>query len=545
VSRQTSVSLARGSSTGSRQIPEINEPGRAKSEVSAISEEIPDSSTHPETFAAPVSDETARQENTRDAQVPTLESQRSNDSGASSMPFVSPMHTVSTANPMDQIETNQSKRTSISPLPSPIAARDEVGQLPVEHHQKSVSPMPPEPSQEPSSPALYEERREPSPMLRPLAAPPIPVQRELPKIDQPRQPEQPQDEQLKAVQEFMKPEDLERLTRGPQFVSKLPQYDDPPRRTTQPRPFSFVSQGNEEVLPTAEQRTPQESVRSSEGDDLKGLEDELSGPPRSFSRPFQDPNISNHPAFRQEPSPLGAPAVPLPRSTQLPYSPQQLHSPQQMDPREETDRMRYYSHREQYARQGTATEYQLPGVGPPNQPPPETTLTKSRSRSRPRSGMFMSKSKSRDSAPPPPDQDMPGIPDPPDQKKKRLSIFRTMSRTESVDSDRDSTRVNASGSRTDLMSQPYNQLPVNNNSIANKDIKEKDGKKVKKLQRASTSNVVQEPKKKRFSVSVSFHFRSLLRPRFQVCVCYASCGIRIEVSQLAARYKALWHLIYI
>jgi hypothetical protein len=140
---------------------------------------------------------------------------------------------------------------------------------------------------------------------------------------------------------------------------------------------------------------------------------------------------------------------------------------------------------------------------------------------------------------------MPGIPDPPDQKKKRLSIFRTMSRTESVDSDRDSTRVNASGSRTDLMSQPYNQLPVNNNSIANKDIKEKDGKKVKKLQRASTSNVVQEPKKKRFSVSVSFHFRSQLRPRFQVCVCYASCGIRIEVSQLAARYKALWHLIYI
>jgi hypothetical protein len=487
VSRTTSVSMAREQSTESGRIPQVAVGiQRATSDVSAVSEEVP--------------------------VPPTAETQVSNASNPRYMPFVSPIHTVSSAEATGVKAADEPRRISISPLPSPVAPRDESGAK-VEPRQP-VSVSQPEPSQE--------EQVQPPPIaaqvVPPISlqetAPAVPAQMEIPESDQPTGPTLPTEEQLRAVREFLKPEDLERLTRGPQFVNNIPQYDDPRRRTAQPRPFSFASQGNEEVLQTRSQGPPipQDTIPSTGDDDLKGLEDELS---RSFSRPFQDPNIQDHPAFRQEPSPRILPA------------PQPSYPPKPIDPRMDQDRMQYYVHRESFPRQGTMTEYQLPGVGPPSLPvvQPQRKLSKSRSRSRSRSGIFRSKSKSRDEESAPPSRDAPlssrdaplsrdsDVSGPPEQKKKRLSIFRTLSRAES-DSDAASTRVNASGSRTDLMSQPYNQIQPNNYAAGKNEPKEKDAKKIKKLQRSSTSNVAQESKKKKkmFSgIGVSFISTSKFR----------------------------------
>lgn len=472
VSRQTSISLVRERSDASSSIPQVNvQPERAKSEVSAISEDAPDTSA--------------------------LENQQSKGSDVPSMAFVSPIQTLSTGG---ELENGQSRRRSVSPLPNPVAPKDEVEPATTTSYPQRVSPVPPtEPEEEEEAqPTQSQEQPAPSAPQQEVEAA-MPSERELPKSELTPAPAQQSEEQIKAVQEFMKPEDIERLTRGAEggpsgalHVSNLPQYDDPPRRTTQPRPFSFVSQADEEILQTAgEPSPPQDPVRSPQADDLKSMEDELSRPPRSFSRSFQDPNISDHPAFRQDTSSIAT------TPNQPPYSPQPV------DPLINHDRMRYYAHREDFPRQGS-TEYQLPGVGPPSQPvvPPQRKLSKSRSRSRSRSGMFRSKSKTRQSVPA--EQEREVVEPPPEQKKKRLSIFRTMSRTES-ESDKDSTMVNAPGSRTDLISQLYHQHPVNNYPSTNNETKEKDGKKIKKLQRSSTSNVVQEnTKKKRFSgISVS------------------------------------------
>ena len=206
--------------------------------------------------------------------------------------------------------------------------------------------------------------------------------------------------------------------------------------------------------------------------------------PRSFSRPFQDPNLLEHPAFRHE--------GPQARGADIPA---EYYSPQR--PREEI----------RLPRQQT-TEYQLEGVGPPLIP---RTETKSRSRHSSRSSVFFrnlgnsakvegpSKTSPEAQYVEPPAKDVAAR----RKKSNRNSVFRTL--TGRSGNDRDQTSANGDQPVT----QPQNVITQQPISMS-PEIMEKDlgsggtSSKVRnKLQRASTSGAPEKSKtvgkKKRFS----------------------------------------------
>lgn len=209
--------------------------------------------------------------------------------------------------------------------------------------------------------------------------------------------------------------------------------------------------------------------------------------PRSFSRPFQDPNLSDHPAFRQEnfQNPTGSTDPPSQ------YYPALLNRDEAMLPRQQN------------------TEYSIAGVGPPA----DETNVKSRSRRGSRSSAFF-KRLSR-----PPSDEIPAIPaysdrqdvEPPvktpvneEKKKRRASLFRTLTGRSGSDSTRRSKEKEVplpSGSRTDIDPQSDNNSSSPRERPGILVSKEVSVKTRTKLHRSSTSGTASQESgnKKRFS----------------------------------------------
>ena len=221
--------------------------------------------------------------------------------------------------------------------------------------------------------------------------------------------------------------------------------------------------------------------------------DDRSTPPdrhRSFSRPFQSPDIAQHPAFRQEHELRS-----LTEATDLPtqYYPAQIRREEAFLPRQQ------------------GTEYQLEGVGPP---PVEPARSKSRSRRSSRSSGFFKNlgNNSKAEIPPvptgverqsatPPAPSSTSTPPGTDKKSKRTSLFRSLTGHNGSGSDRskESITAQAPGSRTDLLQQSHPRTP----SADDEDFptRGKSKKLRSKLQRNPTSGATEQEsgKKKRFS----------------------------------------------
>lgn len=247
-----------------------------------------------------------------------------------------------------------------------------------------------------------------------------------------------------------------------------------------------VSSQHDQAVPSHHD-TSQDSVLS---DDQRGIVHR----PRSFSRPFPDPNLQEHPAFRQE--------IPSTQGTEFSSD----HYPAQVP------------HEGRLAQQYTAG-FQAQGVEPPVVPPSEN---KTRSRRGSRSSTFFKNFASPARAERPPSANDPeGLftespmknPVPGEVKNKRGSVFR------SINSRRESTREK-SGTSIDLPTQ----LPPPNlsrqfgsvkqqNPVVDSATRSGSSKARNKLQRASTSAAVeQEPgKKKRFSALGVIHSKSFFR----------------------------------
>ncbi|MCJ1245577.1 hypothetical protein MMC30_002781 [Trapelia coarctata] len=156
--------------------------------------------------------------------------------------------------------------------------------------------------------------------------------------------------------------------------------------------------------------------------------------PRSFSRPFQDPNLHEHPAFRQENAEIDDSNLP---STSYPPK---VRREEAMIPQ--------------------GTEYQLDGIGPPN----AEEINKSRARRSSRGAAFFKRLSV------PPAQDTPPLPhdvearapespsdSPISQKKKgrRVSLFRSLTSRSRSDSGRSPSIPAAQPARAQTDLQQY------------------------------------------------------------------------------------------
>ncbi|MCJ1473499.1 Serine/arginine repetitive matrix protein 2 [Lambiella insularis] len=206
--------------------------------------------------------------------------------------------------------------------------------------------------------------------------------------------------------------------------------------------------------------------------------------PRSFSRPFQDPILGQHPAFRQD-DPRADDADP----------PGDYYSPQL---------------RRDEAIIPQTTEYQLDGIGPP---PPETS-TKPRSRQGSRSSAFFKRLSI------PPREEVPPIPNAkeqqsmespstspikPEQKRKRASLFRSLTGHTGSDSSpsRNNSVTPSAKPRTDTQqyASPAPSGREGHRSFTSPPASSNSDKSRSKFQRASMSGVPDQEKgkKKRFS----------------------------------------------
>lgn len=437
------------------------------------------------------------------------------------------------------------KHRSVSPLPSPIPPTD--GSAHPEPERGAVSP-PPFAEQAPAATQLskaVEAREEASPSQE-YGGEATPVYRNSAEAKRHDSAQQPAEWARLAEQSRREHGDI---------VSG------------RERPFSFVEQGDEElnrpISQRTEEQTPlpdQQQVVDREESALIGEEELPADPrPKSYSRPFQDSRLQEHPAYRlsrEEPPRAMVYATESPPNGTYPnpYSQDTQHEPARhstqsppllergrgrgygdsygdrpMDPsRQQTDgrpmpqgfdhdseglQDGIYSPASQplhsngsYLPRNPVTEYQLPGVGPPPPIPP------SKPKSRRGSMIFRSRSKSRSrgntATAATADDESENYEQPEVKSKRRSSIFRSMSKPKSQNSSRNSTPQNGPGSREDLLQaiSPA-AYTVTNNALAQNGARGSDNNlESKKLQRASTSNVTpQEAGKKkgfsRFSVS--------------------------------------------
>ena len=222
--------------------------------------------------------------------------------------------------------------------------------------------------------------------------------------------------------------------------------------------------------------------------------------PLSFSRPFQDPNLQDHPAFRHEEHEL--------ESTDLPaqYYPAQLRRNETMLARQQ------------------ATEYQIEGIGPPQV---DEQRSNPRSRRSSRSSAFFKRLSGV------PKGDLPPLPNDTEEqsfqpatatdaevskKTRRVSLFRTL--TGRTDSNSSRSKKNIPPvpmrSQTDPYQPATNTLSHRTNLSASISAKKDDSaRKRGKLQRSSTTGITSPDggKRKRFSgLGVSLTF--LVRTRF-------------------------------
>ena len=210
-----------------------------------------------------------------------------------------------------------------------------------------------------------------------------------------------------------------------------------PSTDTEPRPFSFIQfgqspedlslhSGGNESRPAEGTLTVNAPVHHDTTDDFTPTHSQSSSSrsrPRSFSRPFQDPNVHQHPAFRQDRA-----------SNEMLDMPTQYHDP-------ELNRDEARLPRQQ------RTEYELPGVGPPVD---EQLSKKSRSRQGSRSSAFFNSFTSS------PKADVSGKPKIDghgkngtstispihvEKRNKRASLFRSF--TSNSESDRSRSRENS------------------------------------------------------------------------------------------------------
>lgn len=272
----------------------------------------------------------------------------------------------------------------------------------------------------------------------------------------------------------------------PEVLQRAPSFESISRHQHLDRPPSPVSPQRSMTRDVSEQRGPTTPTHYDASHNVLPSDNgnDFLRRPRSFSRPFQDPNLLEHPAFRHE--------GPQARGADIPA---EYYSPQR--PREEI----------RLPRQQT-TEYQLEGVGPPLIP---RTETKSRSRHSSRSSVFFrnlgnsakvegpSKTSPEAQYVEPPAKDVAAR----RKKSNRNSVFRTL--TGRSGNDRDQTSANGEQPVT----QPQKIIPQQPISMP-PGIMEKDlgsggtSSKVRnKLQRASTSGAPEKSKtvgkKKRFS----------------------------------------------
>lgn len=201
--------------------------------------------------------------------------------------------------------------------------------------------------------------------------------------------------------------------------------------------------------------------------------------PRSFSRPFQDPNLQEHPAFRQD----GHAREGSDRPTEY-YTAQMHHLPRQQ-----------------------TTEYQLEGVGPPSVSRVES---KSRSRRSSRSSVFFRNlSTSNKVEGPPSSKDYEGqhaespanVTAASAKKSKRTSLFRTLTGHNGNERDQNRADLDMRG-QTPQTEVPRNLISVSQRNFEKDKVSDGTSSRVpNKLQRASTSVAPEKTvgKKKRFS----------------------------------------------
>ena len=204
--------------------------------------------------------------------------------------------------------------------------------------------------------------------------------------------------------------------------------------------------------------------------------------PESFSRPFQDPNLHDHPAFRQES------LHHLAESTDLPS---QYYQPSLRD---ESMHPRLQN-----------TEYSLEGVGPPTDEMNVRSGSRRGSRS---SGFFkrLSRPPSDEIVAIPIDTDHQDVGRPvknPEKRKRRASLFRTLTGRSGSDSSRSKERELplCSRSRTDIHPTSDNNSLGPGEQSGTLLSKEASVKTRTKLQRSSTSGTAGQEgtNKKRFS----------------------------------------------
>ncbi|MCJ1462115.1 hypothetical protein MMC07_000715 [Pseudocyphellaria aurata] len=278
----------------------------------------------------------------------------------------------------------------------------------------------------------------------------------------------------------------------PEVLQRAPSIESIPGHRYLDRPPSPVSPQRSMTREVAEQHDQKVSSHYDTNRDFFPSDDG-NGPlrrPRSSSRPFQDPNLLEHPAFRHEgPQARGADNSAEYHSAQRP---QEIRLPRQH-----------------------TVEYQLEGVGPPVIP---RTRTKSRSRRSSRSSVFFrnlgnsvkaegpSKNSPESQYAESPAKDAVAS----RKKSNRNSVFRTL--TGRSGSDRD--QIPASVEQPVVQSQ--NSIPQQPISMPPRNVESDfvasgtSSKARNKLQRASTSGNPDKPvsKKKRFSAIGSLFGRS-------------------------------------
>ncbi|MCJ1286029.1 hypothetical protein MMC26_005371 [Xylographa opegraphella] len=228
--------------------------------------------------------------------------------------------------------------------------------------------------------------------------------------------------------------------------------------------------------------------------------------PRSFSRPFQDPNVRQHLAFRQNEA--------VDETADLPaqYYPPQVQRDEALDRAADLPAQYYPPQvRRDEAMIAQGTEYQLEGVGPPSAEP----NGKARSRRSSRSSAFFKNFilPSEKEVPPIPHSsndpqatDSPSAsPINPAKKKKRASLFRSLTGQTGSDKGRSRNNSQASPATSQLNTQPpaSSSSPVReqHRSFTSPAPKPNTSGTRNKLQRASVSGVPEqeEGRKKRFS----------------------------------------------
>ena len=320
--------------------------------------------------------------------------------------------------PLPRVDTRSDRHRSVSPLPPPVPRNESTSfaapALPTQpdygRHQ-SVSPLPAEDAARslslslpsPTLSGLSDEGMgngrfgnlnqnlpAPSSVTAPRQRPPIPAGLPPAPPTPPPQPDVPVMRESSWARSARRSIDRRRN-------SSVSAQEEPQSRS---RPLSYVARGDDPVrrqhttISTSQQAAKDQVERQSVPSEIPPLPQDsrqtvfpkdqkfdntsqFSGQrPRSFSRPFQEPNLHDHPVYRKGPPTLpanvaaqnvGRDSPELPRQ----YYPAQIRRQDTLIPR-----------------QGTATEYSLPGMQPDD---PE----QSRQRQKQRSSILKGRNKSR------------------------------------------------------------------------------------------------------------------------------------------------------